>query len=194
MYVPESTLVMGQIGARVSVDSGHTPVINTYLRDDVASADVNRALGPTQRANRRMTGGSQVNATTTYANATDLTVAVTREGGYAFEYWLAYVTSVVGEGIGVQLAFSGAANGVSYSVEAYTDAATRADLILATAFGTGIVPFTAGPGVVTPAIITVRGSCFVTTPGDLTLQFRSETGGAQQVALLASSWGQVWAT
>lgn len=190
----ESTLVMGLISGRTTVDSGHTPVLNTYERDDVASADSNRALGPTQRANRRMTGGLQANDTTVYASATDLKVAITRLGGYAFAYWLAYVSSDDTEGIGVQLAFSGAANGITYSIEAYTDPATREDLIVATDFGTGIVPFAAGPGIVTPGIIQVRGSCFVTTIGDLNLQFRSETGGAKQVALLASCWGQVWAT
>lgn len=190
----ESSLVMGQISGRVSVDSGHTPVLNTYERDDVASADLNRALGPTQRANRRMTGGLQVNDTTVYANATDLKVAITRLGGFAFQYWLAYVSTDATEGIGVQLAFGGTANGITYSIEAYSDPATREDLIVATDFGTGIVPFSAGPGVVTPAIINVRGSCFVTAIGDLNLQFRSETGGAKQVALLASCWGQVWAS
>lgn len=195
MFVAESPLVMGQISARVTVDSGHTPVINSYQRDDVASADLNNSLGPTQRANRRMTGGSVVNATTVYANADDLKVAITRLGGFAFEYWLAYVTTDATEGIGVQLAFSGTANGISYSVEAYTDPATRADLVLASAFGSGIAPFTAGPGAVTPAIVTVRGSCFVTALGDLNLQFRAETAaGGKQVALLSSSWGQVWAT
>jgi hypothetical protein len=193
MFVGENPLIMGQITGRVSVDSGHTPVINTYLRDDVASADVNAALGPTQRANRRITLLQQ-NDTTTYANATDLAVAITRLGGFSFEFWLAYVSTDATEGIGVQLAFSGTANGIAYSVDAYTDPATRAPLVTASAFGSGLAPFAAGPGLVTPAIISVKGGCNVTAVGDLNLQFRAETGGAKLVALLASSWAQVWAS
>ncbi len=193
MFVGENPLVMGQITGRVSVDSGHTPVVNTYLRDDVASADINAALAPTQRANRRIFL-LQSNDTTGYVDATDLAVAITRLGGYSFEYWLAYVSTDATEGIGVQLAFSGTANGIFYSVDAYTDPATRADLVTANAFGSGLAPFTAGPGLVAPAIINVRGGCNVTALGDLNLQFRAETGGAKLVALLAASWGQVWAS
>lgn len=194
MNIPESLLRMGQIVARAAWESGVTPMISAFLRDDVAVANNQLALAATQRARRRMTGGVQTSVLTTYANVPDLAVTINRVGGIAFEYWLAYLTSAAGEGIGVQLAFSGVANGITYSVEAYTDPATRANLLTPTDFGTGLVPFSAGPGATVPAIIQIRGSCNVTTVGDLNVQLRAETGGANSATLLSSSWGSVWSS
>lgn len=194
MFVGENPLVMGQITPIISVPNGFVPVIDNYQRDDVAVANSDLALSSTQRATRRMTGGLVSNNTTVYASVSDLAVTVNRVGGLAFQYWLAYLTSDATEGIGVQLAFSGSANGIGYSIEAFTDPSTRANLIVADAFGSGIVPFAAGPGALAPCTIVIRGSCFVTAVGQLNVQFRAETGGAQDAALLAPSWGQVWAS
>lgn len=193
MYVRESTLVMGQITPQVAVPNGFSPVIDNYARDDIAIANNLLALAATQRATRRMTGGLVSNPTTVYTNVPDLTVPVNRVGGLAFQYWLLYFTNISTEGIGVQLAFSGTANGIGYSIEAYINAATRADLVYAEAFGTGVAPYTEGPGL-TLSIIEIRGSCFVTAVGDLTVQLRAETGGINSATLTPPSWGQVWSS
>lgn len=183
-----SQLRMGYITPRLAWDSGISPAINSFSRDDSAVANSALALTPTQRARRRMTGGSVASVSVAYASVPDLSVVINRAGGFAFEYWLMYFTSDVAEGIGVQLAFSGVANGVGYSVEAYTDPSTRAPLVVATDFGTGLAPYAAGPGAVNPCVITVRGSCFVATPGQLDLQIRAETGGANSATLMYPSW------
>lgn len=190
MLISQNPLVMGQIPPEFSVNSGHAPLINTYSRDDIAIANSSLALAATQRARRRMTGGDVNVIGTSYVTVSDLSVPINRIGGIAFEYWLMYSTDDVTEGIGVQLAFSGTANGVGYTLEAYTAPATRANLVSVTSFGSGVAPYTAGPGA-TPCTIVVRGSCNVTAVGTLDLQIRTETG-ALSSTLLSPSWGSVW--
>ena len=194
MLIVESTLKMGQISPVFAVDSGRAPIIGAYLRDDIAIADITLELSATQRSTRKMTGGSVVTSSTNYASVSDLAVPINRAGGYAFQYWLVYLTSVATEGIGVQLAFSGTSNAVCYSVEAYTDSSRREDLSTAFDFSTGLAPYTVGPGPVTAAIIQLRGSCNVLTVGTIDLQIRAETGGAEWAMLAYPSWAQVWSS
>jgi hypothetical protein len=193
MNIAQSLLRMGAIAARFSVDSGFTPVVTAYSRDDTAVCDNAGELALTQRARRRLFGNLDTNSVG-YANAPNLAVTINRTGGIAFDYWLLYATSDPTEGIGVQLAFTGAANGIGYSVEAYTDPTTRAPLVTASAFGSGLAAYAAGPGPATPCIIKIAGSANVTTVGDLNVQIRAKTGGANIATLLYPSWGAVSAS
>lgn len=174
-------------------NSGFTPILSNYKRDDIAVAENTLDLAAKQYARRRMTGGGITTNSTSYASLADLAVTVNRLGGTAFEYWLLYDSNDVGEGIGVQLAFSGSANGIAYSIDAFTAPNARANLVVATDFSTGIAPFATGPAA-SPCIINIRGSCFVTAVGDLNVQVRAETGGANQARVFSPSWGFVWAT
>ena len=194
MIIAENPFKMGQISAKFSVESGHTPVISSYLRDDIAIADASLELAATQRSTRKMTGGNVVTSSTTYANVSDLAVPINRVGGYAFQYWLQYLTSDVAEGIGVQLAFTGTANGVGYSIETYTAPNTRADLVSPADFGSGVAPYATGPGPAAVGTIVIRGSCNVLTLGTLNLQVRAENGGAASATLLFPSWAQEWSS
>lgn len=193
MNIVQSLLRMGSIPSRATFDSGFTPVVSAYLRDDSAVCDNAGQLALTQRARRRLFGNLDTSSVG-YASAPNLAVTINRVGGIAFEYWLLYTTSDVSEGIGVQLAFSGAANGIGYSVEAYTDPNTRAPLVVAATFGSGLAAYAAGPGPSAPCIITVKGSANVTTVGDLNLQIRAKTGGANVASLLYPSWAAVSAS
>ena len=187
MFVAESTLVMGQISQRVSVDSGFTPLIDSYQRDDIASANANNALIPAQRSLRRQAANLDFSAG--YASVPSLAVAIHRAGPIAFSYWLIYSTSDVNEGAGVRLAFSGSANGIAYSIQAYTDANTQAPLVTASNFGTAIPAFSTGPGSFVPGIIRIAGSCEVTTVGELNLQVRTKSTGTS--TLQTGSWCEV---
>lgn len=186
-----SSLRMGYITPRLAFESGVSPAINTFARDDVAMGSVLSALKPAQLAQRRQTGSNFVTTSIVYADVPNLLVPINRAGLYAFDYWLLYETNDVAEGIGVQLAFTGTA-ACSYSVEAYTDLTTRAPLVIATAFGSGLAPYAAGPGA-GKAIINIRGSMSVSVIGDLKLQARAETGGANSATILTSSWGRATA-
>lgn len=193
MEFAQSTLVMGQITQQIAFAPGFTPAIDNYLAGDVASAAAGPQLTPTQRVWNRMASDLASNSVA-YASVPTLAVPINRVGPIAFNYSLIYFTSDVAEGIGVRLAFSGAANQIAYTIDAYTDATTHAPLDVAHAFGTAIAPFATGPGPLSVAIINIRGACNVTTIGDLNVQFRAETGGANSATMALGSWGEVWAT
>lgn len=195
MDIASSNLRMGYIAGKQNTDSAVSPTINTFLPGDIAVADANGALAPTQRTRKRMVTNVQTLGTI-YFSVSALAVTINRAGAISFTYWLLYTTSDVGEGIGVQLAFTGVASSVAYSVEAFTNSATRANLVAPAAFGTGVPPYTSGPGegIVVPCTINIRGSCIVSTPGDLQLQLRSETGSPEYSTLLAPSTVEVSAS
>lgn len=194
MLFAENTFKMGQISAKFSVESGHTPVISSYLRDDIAIADNLLELAPTQRSTRKMTGGSVVSDSVGYVDIPNLAVPINRVGGIAFRYWLVYTTSVATEGMGVQLAYTGTANGVGYSIETYTDPTKREDLQTAFDFGTGLAPYSAGPGPAAVGIVQINGSCNVLTLGTLNVQIRAESGAPETVTLLYPSYARVWSS
>lgn len=190
MLIGESSLRMGYITPQLAFESAIAPAINSFARDDVAMASLLNALKPTQLAQRRVTGLNQTSDSTTYADIANLAVAINRIGLVVFDYWLLYESSDVAEGIGVQVAFTGSANG-AYSVETYTDPSTRAPLVTAAALGSGLAPYTAGPGPGVQAIVNMRGSCNVSAIGTLAPQVRAETGGANTVTVLINSWARV---
>lgn len=193
MIIAENTFKMGYIAGPLQWGSGLPNFLaagQPILRDDVPVTGSSANASPRQRAVRRITGASVTISSTTYTIIDNLTVTISRTGQVMFEYWLLYGSSAAAEGIGVQLGFTGVAGGVAYEVEAYTDPSTRAALVVATAFDSGLAPYAAGPGA-TPVGIHIKGSCNVTTVGDLTLQVRAETGGANNVTALVGSWGFV---
>jgi hypothetical protein len=191
MDISASTLVMGSISPRVSFDSGFSPLIDTYSRDDIAIADLNRALIPKQLASRRMTA-SVTSSSTTYATLAELTVPVNRLGALAFQFYLFYSTSQAAEGIGARLSFSGVATDVLIGRDGFSTPSVRLDFDSAASFGSAVPANGSGPGPLNIVPITLTGSCVVTTVGDLSVQIRAETGGAQNVTALASSWCGVW--
>jgi hypothetical protein len=145
-----------------------------------------------QRTVERLLFSNQISSITTYADIAGLTGPINREAAhYTFEYWLRYQTSGAGEGIGLQMAFSGTAATVNYSIDMFTDPATRAPLITASAFGSGIAPQAAGPGAV-DAVAYIKGSFKADTVGTLSVQMRAKTGGANNVTAMVSSWGHVF--
>ena len=188
MIIGQSLLRMGYITPRLSWESGVSPAINTFARDDVPMGSILSALKPTQLAQRRQTAANFATTSIVYADVPNLIIPINRAGLYVFDYWLLYETNDVAEGIGVQVDFSGTGNG-AYSVDAFTDLSTRAPLVIATSFGSGLAPYAAGPGVA-GAIITVRGSLFCSAVGDLKLQIRAATGGANSATIRASSWAR----
>jgi hypothetical protein len=193
MIIAENTFKMGYIASFLQFGSGLPNFLATgqpISRDDVPVTGSNSNTSPRQRAVRRITGASVTISSTTYTVIDNLTVSISRVGQIMFEYWLLYGSSAVGEGIGVQLGFNGVAAGIGYEVDANTDLATVAPLVVATAFDSGLAPYAAGPGA-SPVGIRIKGSCNVTTIGDLTLQVRAETGGANNVTALVGSWGFV---
>ena len=191
MFIAESTLKMGQIVGRTATDSGYAPILQTLLHDDIALLEDTGALVPTQRSIRRNTAGAIAITSAVYADVPQLAVLINRIGAISFDYWLPYTSSDVAEGIGVQLAFTGTATGVVYSVEAYTDPATRADLVMGAAFASGLAPYASGPGLAARAIVRLQGSCVITAVGTLNLQVRAKTGGAQSVTLLNACTARV---
>lgn len=163
----------------------------TYASGDVPVWN-GSAFAPVQRTVKRITGASQTSTSTAYADVGNLTVTINRLGQVTFDYFLIYQTSAVAEGIGLQLAFTGTAGGINYTIDMFTAANTRADLIGQTAFGGPVAPQAAGPGL-TDVCAYICGSCNVTAVGDLSLQFRAETGGANSVIARIGSWGHVFA-
>lgn len=161
-------------------------------RDDVPLGNGSGAMVPRQRAVRRITGLSQISNSTTYADVGNLTVTINRTGQLAFDYCLFYSSNNAAEGIGIQLAFTGTAIGVFYAIDMFTAPGTRANLVTASAFGSGLAPQTVGPGPV-DVVAYVKGSCDVTVVGDLSLQICAETGGANDVTARVGSWGHVFA-
>lgn len=161
-------------------------------RDDVPVGS-GSTMVPRQYAVRRITGAAQTSTSTTYADIGNLTVTINRTGQITFDYYLIYQSSAAAEGIGIQVGFTGTAGGVNYSIDMFTDPATRANLISATAFGSGLAPQAVGPGAV-DVVAYIKGSCNVTAVGDLSLQFRAETGGANSVTARVGSWAHVFAT
>jgi hypothetical protein len=161
-----------------------------------ASGDVpvwnGSTFAPKQTSARRQPIISQNTNSTAYVDITALNVAINRTGQIVFEYWVFYITSNVTEGIGLQLAFTGTAVGVAYTIDMFTDPATRAALVGQVAFGAGVAPQAVGPAG-TDACAYISGSCDVTAIGTLSCQMRSETGGAQQVAARVGSWAHVFA-
>lgn len=160
-------------------------------RDDVPVGN-GTTMVPRQFAVRRVTGASQTSNSTTYADIANLNITVNRTGQITFDYFLIYQSSAAAEGIGIQVAFTGTAGGINYAIDMFTDPATRANLVTATAFGSGLAPQAVGPGAV-DVVAYIRGSCNVTAVGDLTLQMRAETGGANTVTARIGSWAHAFA-
>lgn len=169
--------------------TGGPAFTGTYAAGD-APVYNGTAFAPFQRSLRRVTGSNQNSSSTTYADITNLNVTINRTGFITFQYWILYSTSGVGEGIGLQLAFTGTAAGIGYSIDMFTDAATRAPLVTALTFGSGLAPQAVGPGAV-DVIARIEGSCNVTAVGVLSCQFRAETGGANSVTARVASWAHV---
>lgn len=161
-------------------------------RDDAVVGDGTGALVPRQFAVRRVTGAAQTTNSTTYADVTNLTITINRTGQITFDYLIIYQTSAAAEGIGIQLAFTGTASGINYAIDMFTDPATRANLVTAGSFGSGLAPQAVGPGAV-DVIARVAGSCNVTAVGDLSLQIRAETGGANTATVRVASWARAFA-
>jgi len=196
MFFAQSTLQMGFITQQVAVAPGTAitiPGAVNLLAADVATVSAALANIPREIASRTMLG-TVLNNTTTYTDVSNLTIPINRLGQYAFEYVIRYDSSDVTEGIGLRLAYTGGSvSGVRYFIEAYTDLATRANLVSASSFGSAVAPFTAGPGA-TQVMAKITGTCtFDGLPlGDLKCQFRAETGGAQFVEILDGSYANVW--
>jgi len=173
-----------QIRGGVSFASG-------FAADDVPVWN-GSTFTPKQRSIRRVTGASQTSTSVTYADITNLNITINRIGQYAFEYWILYSTSAVGEGIGLQLALTGVAATCDYTIDLLTAPATRASLVTANAFGSGLAPQTAGPGA-TNVCAYILGSCNITTVGVLSCQLRAETGGANSATARVGCWCHVFA-
>lgn len=193
MIIAENTFKMGYICGALNWGSGLPGVLATgrpLLRDDVPVAGAAGASIAKQRAFRRVIGANVDSNSVAYADIANLTVTISRLEQLAFEYWLLYATSAAAEGIGVQLAYTGTA-AVVYDVEAYTDPSTRAPLVVATAFGSGLAPYSVGPGAAALCTIRIKGSFNPSALGDLSVQLRAETGGANTVTVFTSSWCSV---
>lgn len=190
MIIAENPFKMGYISGRFVWDSGFVNLPQGLGRDDSALGNILGTIVPTQRAVRRVTGLNFTTNSPAYADINNLNVLIRRPGDIQFEYWLLYNTNDPAEGIGVQLAFNGTAGGVAYTIEAYTDPATRAPLVSAVAFGSGVPPFSVGPGAPL-SIIAIKGSCNIVAVGTLSVQARAETGGANSATVFTNSWGYV---
>lgn len=178
MIFAQSLLQMGYITSKAGWNSNQVPIL-----------DLNLLL-----TTRRLSANVETDQIA-YASVAPLTVSISRLGPVVFDYWLLYGTTGAGNGIGVQLAFSGAANQVRYVVDGFTAPNARADLVAAAAFGSGLAAYATGPGAA-PAntcLIHIVGGANVTTPGDLNLQTRTSVAG-QIAGLYASSFCQVQAT
>lgn len=194
MIIRENPLRMGYITGRFAIDSGMNPFPLAgvaYATDDLPVWDGTTYV-PKQRAQRQITASDQTTNATTYSDIAPLTIPIRRAGGHTFEYLILYVTSATSEGIGLQVAFGGVAAAVTYSIDMLTDPNNRTALVTAYGFGTGLPPTSVGPAAA-GAIARVTGACFVTTPGDLRLQFRAETGGVHFATATIGSWARVYA-
>lgn len=179
----------GYMPARYTWDSGAGPLGVLIGADDVLAWNGTDYV-PKQRTIKRQGVTNQASVLTTYADITQLNVTINRAGVYIFDYWIRYQTSGAGEGIGLQLAFTGVAATIDYSIDMFTDPATRAPLITANTFASGIAPQATGPGAV-DAIARITGSFNTGNVGVLSCQLRASTGGANSVNVRISSWGMV---
>jgi hypothetical protein len=191
MDVPQSPLRMGYIGAQDSWDSGADPIGVLLGPSDALTWD-GSAYVPKQRTVNRVLLVNQTISSVAYVDVTGLLATINRAPShFVFEYWIRYRSSGAGEGIGLQLAYSGTFATCDYSIDMFTDPSTRAPLIVANTFASGIAPQAAGPGAV-DVIANIRGSFKADTVGVLSCQARAETGGANNVQIMVSSWGRVF--
>jgi hypothetical protein len=147
---------------------------------------------PKQNSSRRMGFPNQTTNSVAYVDISSLSLTLNRAGDHVFEYYIQYETSAAAEGIGLRMAYTGTSLGCDYTIDMFTDPATRAPLISANAFGTAVAPQTVGPGVgPLIAIAYLVGSCSVSTGGVLSVQMRAETGGANTVTAHIGSWVHV---
>jgi hypothetical protein len=189
MIIAENSFRMGYIVGLMQWGTGGGPLGVLSGPGDVLAWDGSSYVAK-QRTVNRLLFSNQVCVSTTYEDIVGLLCTINRIGHFEFEYWIRYQTSAVGEGIGLQLAYSGTAATCNYAIDMFTDPATRAPLITASAFGTGLAPQAAGPGAV-DAIARISGSFKADTVGVLSAQMRAETGGANSASAMVSSWANV---
>lgn len=203
MIIRESTLRMGYITGRFAWDSGSLPALAPAgaLAGDEAvwNGSTNQ---PKQRSSRRVNFANQSFSSTAYANVSDLIVPINRGGVHTFEYFLLYESSATTEGAGFRIAFTGISN-VDYALNMFTDQSNQAPIVVSNAFSTTLPPQASGPGPATGGgaggpmggvtIAYIMGSLNVTTVGDLSVQARAESGGANSVTVRIGSWCRVYA-
>ena len=190
MIIAPSSLKMGYIVPGFAFDSGMTPAISPpgALANDEAVWN-GTVFVPRQRSQVRL-AANQTTTLTTYADITALIIPINRVGIHTFEYDLIYETSATSEGAGFQVVFSGTATGVQYTLNMFVDATNQAPISVRETFGGGPPPQAAGPSFV-PAVAYINGSFNATAIGDLSVQFRAESGGANSVTVKTGSWGRV---
>ena len=191
MIIAQNSFRMGYIVGLMQWGTGGGPLGVLTGPDDVLAWS-GSAFVAKQRTVARLLFANQVSSSTTYADIAGLLCTINRpESHFEFEYWIRYRTSAAGEGIGLQMQYTGVAATCDYAIDMFTDPTTRAPLITANAFGTGLAPQSAGPGAV-DAIARISGSFKADTVGVLSCQMRAETGGANNVSAMVSSWANIF--
>lgn len=168
------------------IRGANNPFPGTWVSEDQPSWNGTNFV-PRQYSPRTIWAGNQTSTSTTFANITALTVPIKAAGVWTFDAYLLYSSSATTEGSGWQVAYTGTVGGgLQYQVAQMTDATTSVALQTYGTFGSNPASQTAGPGAAVARVV-ISGGFVSSGAGTLSVQFKTETGGANSTTVSIGS-------